>query len=90
MKSFVVLQKKYFGSGHQQGTDAENDFFDDEKNREIIWNGDDELINFVFALGVSLYLKLTSKEKENYRTLQQTTGNGVLREMQKTPSFELQ
>ena len=90
VKSYVVLQKKYFGSGHQQGTDAENNFFDDEKNRKIMLDDGDEFINFVFALGVSLYLKLTSKEKENYRTLQQATGNGVLREIQKTPSFELQ
>jgi len=58
--------------------------------------------NFVFALGVSLYLTLTSEEKDYYHRLQQQTKNTPMEngyhhrpitwktEITKTPSYELE
>ena len=47
------------------------------------------LQTFLFALGVSLYLKVTSEEKENYRGLQ-TSGGRTIWETKTTASFELE
>ena len=88
VKSYILLQKKYAGGGlTQEKKDAENKFFRDQEIRKIRYT--DEFANFVFALGVSFYLKVTSEEKENYHRLQ-TSGGRTLGERKQTVSFELE
>ena len=72
VKSYVLLQKKYGNGYNQERNDAYNKFFRDKEKRKIRYT--DEFANFLFALGVSLYLKVTSEEKENYRGLQTSGG----------------
>jgi len=88
VKSYVVLNKKYAGGDcdPDQHTDAHNKFFLDTENQKIMNNV--ECTNFVFALGVSLYLKLTSEEKESYLRLQ-TSKISTWGERKKTASYEL-
>ena len=86
VKSFVELNKKFHGA--TQRNDAYNKFFLDRENKQIMYTY--EFTNFVFALGVSLYLRITAEEKENYLRLQQTTDIRLWNETLKSPSYELQ
>ena len=90
VKSFVVLSKKYFlyGSDLDQLQDDIRKLLNNEENKKIMLNM--ELTNFVYALGVSFYLKLTSEEKEKYRRLQQSLDSRSISEMKKTASCELE
>ena len=83
VKSFVSLIKKKTGDD-----DAVNKFKNDIENKKIMI--DVEFTNFVFAMGVSLYLKLTSEEKESYHRFQQTSGSAFMDGMKKTASYELE
>lgn len=85
VKSDVVLDKKYDNLDRFQ--DVYDKFYNDEKNKKIMANV--ECTNFIFALGVALYLKLTCKEKESYRKLQMSK-KSPLGKMKQTPSFELE
>ena len=80
-----MVNKKIYGAIQQRDV-VYNKFFSDKEKRNIMYNV--EFTNFVFALGVSLYLKLTSEEKENYFRLQQTPS--LFGEMKKSASFELE
>ena len=87
VKSFVVLNKRNAGCGSDQHRDAYNKFFADKENQTMY---NEEFTNFAFALGVSLYLKITAEERENYLRLQQTTDNRLWKETLKSPSYELE
>ena len=87
VKSYVSLLKKSY-DGDVQLSDALNKFYNDKENQQIIYQ--DEFTTFVFALGVSLYLKVPSEDKEKYHRLQTLKGCAVLMEGQKTQSFELE
>ena len=91
VKSFVVLSKKYFlddGSDLDRLQDDIRKLLNDNENQKSMLNM--ELTNFVYALGVSFYLKLTSEEKEKYRRLQQSLDSRSISEMKKTASCELE
>ena len=62
VKSYVVLTKKNAGCGSDQYQDALDRFSRDEENKNGYLDG--EFTNFVFALGVSLYLRITYEEKK--------------------------
>ena len=66
VKSYVVLDKKYIDNEDQRNP-AHNKFFAEKENKNVYLDG--EFTNFVFALGVSLYLNLSSEEKERYYKL---------------------
>ena len=87
VKSYVVLCKKYEGGDLDQYQDALDKFYRVRENKEIMYNV--EFPNFVFALGVSLYLKLPSADKENYRKLQMSKID-PWGEVKQTASYELQ
>ena len=67
VQSYVVLFKKYDNDNEDQRNAANNKFFDDKENKNVYLDG--EFTNYVFALGVSLYLNLSSEEKERYYKL---------------------
>ena len=87
VKSYVVLCKKYEEGDLDHYQDALDKFYRVRENKEIMYNV--EFPNFVFALGVSLYLKLPSAEKENYRKLQMSK-NAPWGQVKQTASYELQ
>ena len=70
VKSYVVQDKKYNDnddSNALQWNAANHKFFDDKENQNVYL--DAEFTNFVFALGVSLYLNLSPEEEERYYKL---------------------
>ena len=79
VKSDVVLNKKY------DNLDQFQDVYDKFMNE----NANVECTNFIFALGVALYLKLTCEEKESYHRLQMSK-KSPSGKMKQTPSFELE
>ena len=62
VQSYVVLNKKSVAGGYDQWNNVHDNFFRDKENRKIMYNV--EFTNFVFALGVSLYLRITYEEKK--------------------------
>ena len=57
---FLSLGKKY--KDRYERYDATNKFHNNKENQNIILDG--EFAKFWFAIGVSLYLKLSSEERE--------------------------
>ena len=86
VKSYVSLHKKSYDDVVQLN-EASNKFLDDKENQQIICH--DEFTNFVFALAVSLYLKVPSEDKEKYHRLQTSGGRAAL-EGEKMASYELE
>ena len=90
VKSYVVLLKKYEGVNDAQGHIAHAKFYGDTDNQSLYL--DDDCPNFLFALAVSVYLKLTSADKERYRKLKTLGRHTIMEigEVKKTSSYELE
>ena len=90
VKSYVSLFKKCFNNQN----DAYAKFFSDKENQKVMLNVD--LANFIFALGVSVFLNIPSEEKqkdrEKYRRVLQKHGRsiGECWEVTKTATYELE
>ena len=101
VKTYVSEQKQFAGAGVDllQALLVVKFMKDGDRTNIMI---EKVFTNFVFALGVSLYLTLTAEEKEYYHRLQQQTKNLPMEdgchnrpitwktEITKTPSYELE
>ena len=65
IKSYVALNKKYDHDGVQQGAAQFQFFYDPEHHKIMVAEG---CMDFVFALGVSLYFTLSAEEKQAFYT----------------------
>ena len=75
VQSYVVIFKKYIPDNDDQRNATEDKFFADKEKKKVYL--DAAFTNFVFAVGVSLYLKWTSAEKEKYRRWQETPRRSI-------------
>ena len=66
VQSYVSLNKKY-DEIEERYYDADQKFYNEKGNQQIY--SEDEFANFVFAVAVALYFKLSSEERERYYTV---------------------